>query len=76
MIQELPDTYPTQLLCRVLDVAPSSYHHVTPGREDLALLSLIEDVLLGFPTYGYRRVTGQLRREGYPAKLFSRYTAG
>jgi transposase InsO family protein len=30
----------------------------------LEVLSLIEDVLLRFPTYGYRRVTAQLRREG------------
>jgi putative transposase len=66
MIQELTDSYPTRLLCRVLDVAPSSYYYAAKGRDDLALLSVIEDVLLRFPTYGYRRVTVQLRREGCP----------
>ena len=66
MIQDLTDTYPTRLLCRVLDVAPSSYYYVAQGRDDLALLELIEDVLLRFPTYGYRRVTAQLHRERHP----------
>ena len=34
-------------------------------RDDLAVLTGIEDVLLRFPTYGYRRITAQLRREGH-----------
>ena len=65
MIQDLTDAYPTRLLCRVLDVAPSSYYYVPIGRDDLTLLELIEGVLLRFPTYGYRRVTAQLHREGH-----------
>jgi len=65
MIQDLTDAYPTRLLCRVLDVAPSSYYYVPIGRDDLTLLELIEGVLLRFPTYGYRRVTAQLQREGH-----------
>lgn len=64
MIQALAKDYPVRLLCRVLDVVPSSYYYVVKGRDDLAVLSLIEDVLLRFPTYGYRRVTAQLQREG------------
>jgi transposase InsO family protein len=64
MIQVLVGAYPVRLLCRVLNVAPSSYYYVSQGRDDLDVLSLIEDVLLRFPTYGYRRVTAQLRREG------------
>lgn len=64
MIQALADVYPVRLLCRVLNVMPSAYYYVPQGRDDLAVLSLIEDVLLRCPTYGYRRVTAQLRREG------------
>lgn len=64
MIQELADEYPVRLLCRVLDVNPSSYYYLPQGGDDLSLLRQIEGVLLRFPTYGYRRVTAQLRREG------------
>jgi putative transposase len=65
LIQELSDMYPVRLLCDVTGIAPSSYYYVPQGRDDLALLSLIEAVLLEFPTYGYRRVTAQLQREGH-----------
>jgi putative transposase len=64
MIQGLAEEYPVRLLCRVLDVNPGSYYYVPQGRDDLGLLSRMEGVLLRFPTYGYRRVTAQLRREG------------
>jgi transposase InsO family protein len=53
------------MLCDLLDIGPSTYYYEPHGRDDLSLLSLIEGVLLSFPTYGYRRVTEQLHREGY-----------
>jgi len=65
IIQDLSNEHPVRLLCEVLDVAPSSYYYVPQGRDDLTLLSWIEEVLLEFPTYGYRRVTAQLRRGGH-----------
>lgn len=65
LIQALSEEYPVHLLCDVMDVAPSSYYYVPQGRDDLALLSLIEEVLLEFPTYGYRRISAQLRRDGH-----------
>jgi transposase InsO family protein len=55
------------MLCDLLDIGPSTYYYEPHGRDDLSLLSLIEGVLLRFPTYGYRRVTEQLHREGYGA---------
>ena len=64
VVRELADRYPVQLLCGLVEMAPSSYYYVPCGRDDLALLARIEEVLLRFPTYGYRRVTAQLRREG------------
>jgi putative transposase len=66
MIQALSVAYPVRLLCQVLDVSPSSYYYTPQGRDDLTVLSWIEDILLRFPTYGYRRVTAQLQREGHP----------
>jgi putative transposase len=66
MIQDLAIAFPVRLLCRLLDVRPSSYYYQPRGNDDLTVLSWIEDVLLRFPTYGYRRVTAQLGREGHP----------
>lgn len=64
MIQSLSSTYPTRMLCDILDIGPSTYYYEPQGWDDLSLLALIEGVLLRFPTYGYRRVTEQLHREG------------
>jgi putative transposase len=63
MIKQLSTTYPVGLLCQVLQVSPSSYYYEPQGRDDLTVLSWIEEVLVRFPVYGYRRVTKQLHRE-------------
>lgn len=65
MIQEISAEYSVRLLCQVLDVSPSSYYYTPQVQDDLQVLSRIEAILLRFPRYGYRRVTAQLRREGY-----------
>lgn len=62
MIGELRSVYPVRTLCGLLDVPPSSYYYEPMAGDDLSLLVLIEDVLLLFPRYGYRRVTEQLNR--------------
>lgn len=49
-------------LCGLLAVSASSYYYEPMPGDDLSLLVLIEDVLLQFPRYGYRRVTEQLNR--------------
>jgi putative transposase len=64
IIASLAEEYPVRLLCAVLDVSPSSYYYTPQGRDDLGLLGEIENVLERFPTYGYRRVTAQLRWDG------------
>lgn len=66
MIGHLSIAFPVRLLCRVAGVSPSSYYYRPRANDDLALLSKIEEVLVRFPTYGYRRITAQLRRERYP----------
>jgi len=65
MIQVLSEAYAVRRLCGLLEVAPSSYYYTPRGRDDLILLGWIEEVLIRFPTYGYRRVRAQLRREGH-----------
>ena len=63
MVQDLSHEYPARMVCKLLGLAPSTYYYESAGQDDLSLLSAIEDVLLRFPTYGYRRVTKQLQRE-------------
>jgi putative transposase len=62
MIQALSGEHPVRLLCDLWGLAPSSYYYCPHPGEDLGLLALIEEVLLEFPTYGYRRVTAELTR--------------
>jgi transposase InsO family protein len=69
MIEALWKPYPVRMLCALLEVAPSSYYYTPLGRDDLSLLSQIEEVLVQFPTYGYRRVSVELGRRGAPVNL-------
>lgn len=64
MIAELAGRYPVQRLCQLLGVARSSYYYRPVVGDDLSVLAQIEDVLLAFPRYGYRRVTAELARRG------------
>lgn len=63
---KLADEYPVSLVCRVLDCSRSSYYYQAKGREDQTLKEALKQVAGIWPTYGYRRLTAQLRREGWP----------
>ncbi|HLX58625.1 MAG TPA: IS3 family transposase [Ktedonobacteraceae bacterium] len=56
-------------LCELLDVNRSWYYarpeEASEKRADLDLREAIEQVILDFPGYGYRRVTAALRRAGW-----------
>lgn len=67
MITDLSQEYSISVLCDVLDLPRSTYYH--QGQEkagDQKLREEIEKVIARWPTYGYRRVTQQLKREGHP----------
>jgi transposase InsO family protein len=64
IVGTLKAEYPVSLLCQVLDMERSTYYYQATEDDDLSLLVLIEAVIRQFPTYGYRRITAQLRREG------------
>ena len=57
--------YPVSVVCEVVDCARSSYYHQPMPSPDAGLQRAIEEVAAAWPTYGYRRVTHQLRREGW-----------
>ena len=66
MITDLSQEYSISKLCEVLDLPRSTYYH--QGQEkagDQALRDEIEEVIARWPTYGYRRVTAQLKRKGH-----------
>jgi putative transposase len=57
--------YPMSRLCEVLDLPRSSaYYEPKPG-EDRSILEALVKVAGEWPTYGYRRLTKQLQREGH-----------
>ena len=64
MIAALKDDYPVQQLCLVLDCPRSSFYYQAHASDD-ALLMAIEEILMRWPFYGYRRVHKELRRRGW-----------
>lgn len=56
--------YPIALLCDLLDFPRSSYYYRAQPAEDGALRDHLRDLQGQWPTYGYRRLTQELRRNG------------
>jgi len=65
LIEMLVADYPVSVACRVLRCARSSYYHQGTEPDEAKLKAAIEAVAAEWPTYGSRRVTAQLRRQGW-----------
>lgn len=68
MIEPLKTEYPIQVICDVMGYSRSRYYYrPTSANESQAadLKKAIIDVAGRYPTYGYRRITKQLQREGW-----------
>lgn len=63
---KLAREYPVSLVCRTLGCPRSSYYYQAKGRDDQVLKEALKQVAGAWPTYGYRRLTAQLQREGWP----------
>ena len=63
MIQVLAKDYSVNRLCDLLSCSRSSYYYQPKQRDDTEDKTAIESVAAEWPTYGYRRVTKQLRRQ-------------
>ena len=61
----LREQFPIKMLCEVLDVPRSSAYDEPRPDEDRPLLDALIEVAGEWPTYGYRRLTKQLQREGH-----------
>jgi putative transposase len=57
--------YAASQICEVLDFARSSYYHRAVITDEEALQQAIEAEAAQWPTYGYRRITHHLRRQGW-----------
>jgi len=57
--------YPVALVCQALDLARSSYYYRCLSEDEHALTEALLRLAEAWPTYGYRRLTAQLRREGW-----------
>lgn len=64
MIQQMKTDYPLRQLCATLDCATSTAYYVPQNQDENDLVGAIEQVLLRFPFYGYRKVHKALLRRG------------
>jgi transposase InsO family protein len=64
MIDSLRATYPVTLLCERIGLARSSYYYPAHADDEPAVVTGMEQILMRWPFYGYRRIVAQLRREG------------
>jgi putative transposase len=63
--QLVHDGYAVIVVCKVLDYPRSTYYHTAEPVADADLRAAIREVAGQWPRYGYRRVTAQLRRQGW-----------
>lgn len=59
------ESYPVKDICEVLGLPRSSFYHSEAVEEDGALRVALQDLAAAYPTYGYRRITALLRRQGW-----------
>jgi transposase InsO family protein len=59
------EAYPVTSICEVLGLPRSSFYHQPKTDEKAALCVVLHDLAAQYPTYGYRRLTALLRRQGW-----------
>ena len=62
---KLAEEYPVKLVCETLGYPRSRYYQQVRDKDDHALKAAIEEIAGRWTTYGYRRITAELRREGW-----------
>jgi putative transposase len=64
MIKTLKDEYSLRLLCETLGMHRCNLYHEPRPDEDQPIKDALRELGGAWPTYGYRRLTAMLRREG------------
>ena len=62
VVSDLAEAYPVTMLCEVLSLPRSSYYYQPVARDERDLKAAIEELAGQWPTYGYRRITAELKR--------------
>lgn len=66
MVMQLQRDYPIRPICQVLNYPRSQVYYQARGQPDEPKLEAAIVAIAGdYPTYGYRRITAQLHRQGY-----------
>ena len=65
MIQELAVIYPVSTICALWQFPRSTYYHHRLTQRDAELRQALEGLAAEWPTYGSRRLTAELRRNGW-----------
>lgn len=65
MVMKLAEVYPVKLVCEALEYPRSNFYHRPGAREEQGIREAIKRVAGSFATYGSRRITAQLCREGF-----------
>jgi transposase InsO family protein len=65
--------YPLRMLCRLFDVARSSFYRIRPAPQQTPTpdrvtqeKAMLQELAARWPRYGYRRLTKEMQRAGYP----------
>lgn len=66
-MKQLKASYPVKKICELLNCPRSSYYYQPKAKNEAGLLAAIEEVMMRWPRYGYRRILAQLQREGVVA---------
>ncbi len=64
MITHLAPEYPRQLLCQVFSFPRSTFYHQAATVDERPVRDALVRLAGQWPTYGYRRLTVELQREG------------
>jgi putative transposase len=63
---QLKHDYPVAVICEVLDYPRSQvYYQAQEPVDETEIKAVIAKIAGKYPTYGYRRVTAQLQRQGH-----------
>jgi len=65
VIRVLANGYPISVICDVIGSARSSYYYRSQPVNDVGLKVAIDSLAATWPTYGSRRLTAELRRQGW-----------
>lgn len=64
-MRQLAEHYPVQVICRVWETPRSSYYYQSQAADEHELRTALQRLAGAWPKYGSRRLTAQLRREGF-----------